>query len=231
MGRAYRCCRRKIAGGRDRDVGPHPHPAADGARQQAADAAGRCERTAHRRSGRCRQLPPATTSRVYERRHASPRPKCAETQRMAALFSFGPPDHGPAAAGLSCPWWASSTHCAVRFAADLRQQPGRVGAAGEDFSAAPGTPVAPAAVRSCWLRRCSCGNAVVLDHGHGVYTGYWHLSRLSVVVGEQVSAGQELGKVGSTGLPAPALGIAGQRAAGRSAAVDKIRAVSGPPLR
>ncbi|OQA40000.1 MAG: Murein DD-endopeptidase MepM [Chloroflexi bacterium ADurb.Bin325] len=44
------------------------------------------------------------------------------------------------------------------------------------------------------------GNGVVLDHGNGVYTGYWHLSELSVAVGEQVTVGQELGKVGSTGL-------------------------------
>ena len=74
--------------------------------------------------------------------------------------------------------------------------------AGEDFSAAPGTPVfAPAAgtvvlAESLFVR----GNAVVLDHGGGVYTGYWHLSELNVKAGEQVARGQRLGAVGSTGL-------------------------------
>ena len=74
--------------------------------------------------------------------------------------------------------------------------------AGEDFSAAAGTPVlAPAAgtvvlAEPLFVR----GNAVVLDHGGGVYTGYWHLSELAVKPGEQVVRGQRLGAVGSTGL-------------------------------
>ncbi len=44
------------------------------------------------------------------------------------------------------------------------------------------------------------GNAIVLDHGNGVYTGYWHLSALDVAAGDQVTRGQLLGEVGSTGL-------------------------------
>ena len=40
----------------------------------------------------------------------------------------------------------------------------------------------------------------MLDHGNGVYSGYWHLSELAVAVGERVAAGQRLGAVGSTGL-------------------------------
>ena len=74
--------------------------------------------------------------------------------------------------------------------------------AGEDFSAAPGTPVfAPAAGTVILAERLFVrGNAVVLDHGGGVYTGYWHLSELDVQSGEQVARGQRLGAVGSTGL-------------------------------
>lgn len=74
--------------------------------------------------------------------------------------------------------------------------------AGEDFSAMPGTSVyAPAAgtvvlAEPLFVR----GNAVILDHGNGVFTGYWHLSELAVQQGEQVVAGQLLGAVGSTGL-------------------------------
>jgi murein DD-endopeptidase MepM/ murein hydrolase activator NlpD len=73
---------------------------------------------------------------------------------------------------------------------------------GEDYSAPAGTPVnAPAAgfvvlAEPLFVR----GNAVVLDHGSGVFTGYWHLQELAVHPGDRVEAGQLLGRVGSTGL-------------------------------
>jgi murein DD-endopeptidase MepM/ murein hydrolase activator NlpD len=43
------------------------------------------------------------------------------------------------------------------------------------------------------------GNATVIDHGWGVYTGYWHQSRILVKVGDHVTTGQILGYQGSTG--------------------------------
>jgi murein DD-endopeptidase MepM/ murein hydrolase activator NlpD len=43
------------------------------------------------------------------------------------------------------------------------------------------------------------GNAVYLDHGLGVLSAYAHLSAIEVRPGEQVSAGQAIGRVGSTG--------------------------------
>jgi murein DD-endopeptidase MepM/ murein hydrolase activator NlpD len=43
------------------------------------------------------------------------------------------------------------------------------------------------------------GNAVIIDHGWGVYTGYWHQSQLLVKVGDHVDAGQIIGLVGTTG--------------------------------
>lgn len=43
------------------------------------------------------------------------------------------------------------------------------------------------------------GNFTVIDHGLGVYTGYWHQSSILVQAGDIVSAGQEIGAVGSTG--------------------------------
>jgi murein DD-endopeptidase MepM/ murein hydrolase activator NlpD len=73
---------------------------------------------------------------------------------------------------------------------------------GEDFSAPAGAPVtAPAAgivvlAEPLFVR----GNAVVLDHGSGVFTGYWHLQELAVQEGDRVEPGQLLGRVGSTGL-------------------------------
>ncbi len=44
------------------------------------------------------------------------------------------------------------------------------------------------------------GNAIVIDHGWGVLTGYGHLSQIGVQVGQQVMQGDPIGKVGSTGL-------------------------------
>ncbi len=43
------------------------------------------------------------------------------------------------------------------------------------------------------------GNCVKVDHGDGIVTLYAHLSRITVKVGDTVSAGDELGKIGSTG--------------------------------
>ena len=74
--------------------------------------------------------------------------------------------------------------------------------AGEDFAAPPGTPVlAPAAgvvllAAPLFVR----GNAVMIDHGRGVISGYWHMSKLDVKPGDRVEPGQQLGEVGTTGL-------------------------------
>ena len=43
------------------------------------------------------------------------------------------------------------------------------------------------------------GNAIFIDHGLGVYTGYFHQSLLEVAEGEFVTAGQKIGEVGNTG--------------------------------
>ena len=46
------------------------------------------------------------------------------------------------------------------------------------------------------------GNAVILDHGLGVFTLYGHLSSIDVKVGDSVKQRQILGKTGETGLAA-----------------------------
>jgi Peptidase family M23 len=72
---------------------------------------------------------------------------------------------------------------------------------GTDFAGAAGQPVAAAArgvvalVGNFYL----AGRAVYLDHGGGLVTGYFHLSRVKVAVGDTVRAGQVIGAVGRTG--------------------------------
>lgn len=43
------------------------------------------------------------------------------------------------------------------------------------------------------------GNATMIDHGWGVYTGYMHQTKILVEPGEHVEAGQVIGIVGETG--------------------------------
>ena len=43
------------------------------------------------------------------------------------------------------------------------------------------------------------GNATIIDHGWGVYSGYWHQKEIKVQVGDKVKAGQLIGIIGDTG--------------------------------
>lgn len=52
-------------------------------------------------------------------------------------------------------------------------------------------------VRADWYG--GYGNCVIIDHGNGIQTLYAHFSKLSVKVGDVVKAGDEVGKIGSTG--------------------------------
>ncbi|MFA5773486.1 MAG: M23 family metallopeptidase [Candidatus Paceibacterota bacterium] len=81
---------------------------------------------------------------------------------------------------------------------------------GIDIGNKRGTPVVAAAsgivvsvvsgckegVRSCGGRY---GNQIVIEHLNGTRTRYSHLSKVSVFVGQQVSQGKQIGKIGNTG--------------------------------
>jgi murein DD-endopeptidase MepM/ murein hydrolase activator NlpD len=85
--------------------------------------------------------------------------------------------------------------------------------AGVDFAAPSGTPIHAAADgvvldAGCTSPRCDipgstqmpgCGWRVNISHGGGILTRYCHALALNVAAGQQVTAGQTIGWVGSTG--------------------------------
>lgn len=72
---------------------------------------------------------------------------------------------------------------------------------GTDISGNPGQPVRAAdRGRVALIRHLYyAGNAVYLDHGMGVFTAYFHLSKTLVHEGQVVDKGEEIGEVGATG--------------------------------
>jgi hypothetical protein len=72
---------------------------------------------------------------------------------------------------------------------------------GYDWAAPAGTPVLAANTGRAALvaEYFFAGRNVVLDHGLGLFTLYFHLTEARVAPGESVSAGQVIGTVGATG--------------------------------
>jgi murein DD-endopeptidase MepM/ murein hydrolase activator NlpD len=72
---------------------------------------------------------------------------------------------------------------------------------GTDFRAQTGDPVHAAAAGVVRLTKnlFYSGNAVIIDHGAGVFTSYSHLSRIDVKVGQKIGKGQAVGLSGATG--------------------------------
>ena len=73
--------------------------------------------------------------------------------------------------------------------------------AGVDYSADAGTPVVAANGGKVALvgEMFFPGRLVVIDHGLGLFTLYFHLERVEVQEGELVERGQPIGTVGATG--------------------------------
>lgn len=73
---------------------------------------------------------------------------------------------------------------------------------GVDMAGSIGTPIlAPANGEVVFTGLLTLrGNIVILDHGLGVMTAYFHLSEIFVEPGDKVVTGQSLGAGGSTGL-------------------------------
>lgn len=106
-------------------------------------------------------------------------------------------------------YWTEAFEVPVRGAKDGRNfghrrvfngQP-RSPHSGADLRAATGTPILAANRGRVVLAKdlFYSGNAVFIDHGHGLYTTYLHLSKIDVAVGDIVERGQQLGLAGATG--------------------------------
>ena len=72
---------------------------------------------------------------------------------------------------------------------------------GEDIAAPRGTKVAAmnSGVVRLTIDHFFTGKGVILDHGVGLFSMYFHLSETSVKEGQLVKKGQTIGKVGATG--------------------------------
>lgn len=118
-----------------------------------------------------------------------------EAQIKAAESSTPPgePPTSPSAAGLVWP-------AAGPVTSPFGMRWGRMHD-GIDIGAPMGAPIFAAAsgqvIYAGWMS--GYGNLTVIDHGGGLATAYGHQSKLEVSVGEQVTQGQQIGLVGSTG--------------------------------
>ena len=72
---------------------------------------------------------------------------------------------------------------------------------GTDFKASENTPIIASntGIVKIAQNRFYSGKSIVLDHGHGVYSCYFHLNTMNYKVGEKVNRGDVLGLSGSTG--------------------------------
>jgi murein DD-endopeptidase MepM/ murein hydrolase activator NlpD len=72
---------------------------------------------------------------------------------------------------------------------------------GVDFAVPAGTPVVAsnAGLVALAEEHFFGGRSVILDHGEGLYTMYFHLQESLVRPGQHVSQGEPIGRVGSTG--------------------------------
>lgn len=74
---------------------------------------------------------------------------------------------------------------------------------GIDIANKAGTPVLAAdsgrVIVAGWPDNIGYGNRVFIDHGNGFVTVYAHLSRIDVTAGQNVSRGNVIGLIGSTG--------------------------------
>ena len=134
------------------------------------------------------ELDPETATRVSE-----------EASRLKALWEAVTPERHWLGAFLS-PVISGAKPQGFGLRRIINNQP-RSPHSGADYKAPRGSVVrAPNAARVALAEeQFFAGNALVLDHGLGLYTIYFHLQEFAVKTGDVVQKGQEIGRVGATG--------------------------------
>jgi murein DD-endopeptidase MepM/ murein hydrolase activator NlpD len=130
---------------------------------------------------------------------ASERPRIErEAKQLAAILAAVTPARSwRLPFGVPVPGRATSAFGRVSIVNGIRQNPHT----GTDFSAAAGTPVRAPAAGTVVLsdNLYFAGDAVVIDHGLGVYSLMAHLSERRTKPGDAVAAGDVVGLSGATG--------------------------------
>lgn len=121
---------------------------------------------------------PATPTKYWENQFLSPASNYAETTFPTSFYGTSRVYLGQGT-DLKINWWHT----------------------GIDFGGGTGLPItAPAAGQVVFAGFLTVrGNATIIDHGWGVYSGFWHQSEIQVAVGDIVEQGQVIGLVGGTG--------------------------------
>jgi murein DD-endopeptidase MepM/ murein hydrolase activator NlpD len=168
--------------------GHDPKPAAVA---QASDQKARTDAAQHGdRSQRTAPTPAPTKAAA-----PAPKPKAAPKPAPKATVKKAPaPKPKPKPAWVSPMPGAETTSCyGMRWG---------VLHAGIDLAKPAGTPIraiGAGTVFSAGWAYSGYGDSVVINHGHGYYTHYAHMSRHAVHIGQRVVPGQVIGYEGATG--------------------------------
>lgn len=138
------------------------------------------------------------------RREAEAARKRAQEEKRKAAQQNSSSSHTAVFSGGSMRWPCPNySYISSEFGARVHPIIGewQSGHKGIDIASGKGNPILAAksgTVVKSYLSS-SYGNYVVVSHGGGLMTAYAHMSKRMVSVGDTVSAGQQIGTVGSTG--------------------------------
>lgn len=138
------------------------------------------------------------------RREAEAARKRAQEEKRKAAQQNSSSGHTAVFSGGSMRWPCPNySYISSEFGARVHPITGewQSGHKGIDIASGKGNPILAAqsgTVVKSYLSS-SYGNYVVVSHGGGLMTAYAHMSKRMVSVGDTVSAGQQIGTVGSTG--------------------------------